>query len=85
MRKKKERANNSYRIEPLEPRLMMDAILSIKKKPKPRLKNQQEKFARDDCKIGILQQRKICIDTPTEADMKAFKKDIPVGSTSLSR
>jgi hypothetical protein len=50
-----------------------------------RLKKQQGKFARDDCKIGILQQRKICIDTPTEADMKAFKKNIPVGSTSLSR
>ncbi|GEM_PF-5197830 len=33
MRKKKERANNSYRIEPLEPRLMMDRILSIKKSP----------------------------------------------------
>jgi hypothetical protein len=50
-----------------------------------RPKNQQGKFARDDCKIGILQHRKICIDTPTETDMKAFKKNIPVGSTSLSR
>lgn len=48
-------------------------------------KNQQGKFARDDCKIGILQQRKICIDIPTEADMKAFKKNIPAGSALLSR
>jgi len=60
-------------------------ILALKKAQAASKKNQQGKFVRDDCKIGIYQQRKICIDTPTEADMKAFKKNIPVGSTLLSR